>query len=143
MPEFVCRLGTTAGDIVERVMTSDSEEALRQELAQQDLLVLAVRRRLGLLPSIPGRRRRVPATEFLVFNQELMALIRAGLPILSSLDLLIERRKHPGFKRALTTIRDQIKSGTALSEAFEAQGDLFPRLYAASLASGDKSPSKA
>lgn len=139
MPEFVCRLGTAAGDIVERVMSSDSEQALRQELAQQDLLVLAVRRRLGMLPSLPGRRRRVPATEFLVFNQELMALIRAGLPILSSLDLLIERRKHQGFKRALITIRDQIKSGSSLSEAFEAQGELFPRLYAASLASGERS----
>jgi len=139
VPEYVCRLGTAAGDVVERVMTSDSEQALRQELAQQDLLVLAVRRRFGMLASLPGRRRRVPATEFLVFNQELMALIRAGLPILSSLDLLIERRKHQGFKHALITIRDQIKSGSSLSEAFEAQGDLFPRLYAASLASGERS----
>jgi type IV pilus assembly protein PilC len=138
MPEFICRLGTTTGQIVQRVCSGETEQAVREELEQQDLLILSMRRKLGL--ALPfSARRRIPATEFLLFNQELMALIRAGLPILASLDMLIERRKNPVFRRALVEIRDQVKGGASLSEAFEMQGDLFPRLYATSLASGERS----
>src|SRR6185369_4675133 len=77
--------------------------------------------------------------EFLFFNQELRALLKAGLPVLPSLDILIERRKNQVFKRALEDIRDRVRSGQSLSEAFAAQGDLFPRLYSSSLASGERS----
>ncbi len=88
--------------------------------------------------SIMPFRHRVKAKEFLLFNQEFMALIRAGLPILASLDILIERRKNPVFKRALIDIRDRIKSGESLSQAFDAQG-LFPKIFSSSLASGERS----
>ncbi len=84
-------------------------------------------------------RARVSSREFLFFNQELSALIRAGLPILTSLDILIERRKNPVFRRALADVRERVKSGEMLSEAFAAQGELFPRLYCSALASGERS----
>ncbi|MFQ5767661.1 MAG: type II secretion system F family protein [Acidobacteriota bacterium] len=139
MPEFVCKLGTATGDVVERTYSGDSEKTLRETLAEQDFLVLSIRRKLGLSLPFLGQHRRIPTTDFLVFNQELAALIKAGLPILSILDMLIERRKHPTFKQALIEIRDQVRSGVSLSEAFAAQGDLFPSLYAPSLASGERS----
>jgi type IV pilus assembly protein PilC len=82
---------------------------------------------------------RINPREFLFFNQEFSALLRAGLPILTSLDILIDRRKNPAFKKALLDIRDRVKGGEALSDAFAAQGELFPKLYAASLASGERS----
>lgn len=77
--------------------------------------------------------------EFLVFNQQLAALVQAGLPIVSSLEVLLERRKNPVFQKALTDIRDQVKAGSSLSEAFGSQGDLFPKIYSSSLASGERS----
>jgi len=142
MPEFVCRVASTAGDVFSRNYVAADESALRRELETQDLMILDVRRRNPLLQGLAKTLRlrgSVSMQEFLVFNQELSALIRAGLPILPSLDILLERRKNQVFKEALQDIRDRVKSGEALSEAFAAQGDLFPPLYSASLASGERS----
>ncbi len=142
MAEFVCKLGTSTGQIIERTYTADSEQELRQEFDAKDFLVFSIRKKAAaaaLLDFSAFKRKRIGAKEFLIFNQELASLIKAGLPIISSLDILLERRKNPVFREALADIRDQVKSGASLSEAFESHGDLFPRLYASSLASGERS----
>ncbi len=142
MPDFYCRLATAAGEIIERNYNSASEEALRQELEEKDYLVLEMKRKSPLLSQIVSAfrlRPRVSSREFLFFNQELAALLKAGLPIVQSLDILLERRENKVFRRALLDIRDRVKSGEALSDAFMAQGDLFPPLYYSSLASGERS----
>ncbi len=141
MAEFTCRIGTNTGEIVERTYTAENEGSLRRELERKDFLVVSVKRAGGAaaaMRSLLPFRARVSTKEFLLFNQELMALIRAGLPILGSLDILIERRKNAAFRRALTDVRERVKSGESLSTAFEAQG-LFPKIYASSLASGERS----
>lgn len=141
MPEFIARVGTADGTVAERAFTAVSEEALRAELAERDYLVFSVRRKsgaAGLLPDF-GRTRTVKMKEFLLFNQELAALIRAGLPIIAGLDILLERRKNPAFRKALADVRDRVRGGEALSEAFDAQGGLFPKIYSATLASGERS----
>lgn len=139
MAEFICTLATAGGQVVQRTMKGESEEAVRTALAEQDLLVLNLRRKVGLSLPFMGPRRHVSASEFLVFNQELAALIKAGLPILGSLEMLIERQKNPAFHQALVTILDEIRGGASLSEAFKNQGALFPPLFATSLASGERS----
>jgi type IV pilus assembly protein PilC len=142
MPEYQCRVASTTGDVFERSYVAADESALRRDLENQDLMILNVKRRNPLTHSLAKTFRlkgSVSTREFLVFNQELSALVRAGLPILSSLDILLERRKNPAFKGALQDVRERVKSGESLSEAFAAQGDLFPPLYAASLASGERS----
>jgi type IV pilus assembly protein PilC len=142
MPEFFCRMATPTGEIVERLMTADDEGSLRRELEGKDCLVLDLRLRNELLGSFRNLFRfgsRISQREFLFFNQELRALLRAGLPVLHALDVLIERRKNQVFRHALEDIRDRVKSGQSLSEGFAAQGDLFPKLYASSLASGERS----
>jgi type IV pilus assembly protein PilC len=141
MPEYIARVGTSDGTILERSFTAASEEALRADLAQREYLVLALRRKSGLgalLPDFRGRRS-IRMKEFLLFNQELVALLKAGLPILAGLDILLERRKNPVFRKALAEIRDQVRGGASLSEAFDAQGDLFPKIYSSTLASGERS----
>lgn len=142
MADFFCRMALPTGEIVERVLNADDESALRRELEDKDYLILELRRRNDLavmLGSIFRIRPRVSSRDFLFFNQEFLALVKAGLPILTSLDILIERRANPTFKRALQDVRERVKSGESLSEAFIAQGDLFPKLYASSLASGERS----
>src|SRR5262245_29343069 len=139
MPEFIAKMGTADGDVIERVYSSETVEALRSDLERKDFLVFSIRRKAGLSSLVPGAGRRVKMKEFLIFNQQLAALIAAGLPIVSCLDVLLERRKNPVFKKALSDIRDQVKAGTALSEAFASQGDLFPPIYSSSLASGERS----
>jgi type IV pilus assembly protein PilC len=135
-------VATPAGEIVERTYSADDESALRRDLETQDLLVLDVRRANSIVDQLARAfrlRGSVSARDFLAFNKEFVALIRAGLPILSSLEILHERRKNPAFRRALADIRERVKAGEALSDAFAAQSGLFPPLYAASLASGERS----
>lgn len=141
MPEFHCRVASPNGEVFERSYLADDEPALRRDLEAQELMVLDLRRRNAVMQEIARSfrlRGNVSGKEFLIFNQEFGALIRAGLPVVPSLDLLIERRKNPTFKQALQDIRGRVKGGESLSEAFAAQGDLFPRLYMASLASGER-----
>ncbi len=119
-----------------------SEESLRRELEETGLIGPGdeAAQPASRTDHGPFRiRSRVSSREFLIFNQELSALVSAGLPIVPSLDILLERRKNEAFRRALLDIRDRVKSGEALSDAFAAQGDLFPPLYCASLASGERS----
>jgi len=142
MPEFQCRVANPSGDVFERSYVAEDESALRRDLESQDLMILDVRRPNALAQQISRAvrfRSAVSSREFLIFNQELSALVRAGLPIVPSLELLLERRKNATFKQALQDVRDRVKSGESLSEAFAAQGDMFPTLYAASLASGERS----
>src|SRR5256712_4686035 len=141
MPEFIAKVGTTDGIVMERTFTADSEEALRSDLQGKEYLVFDVRRKSGWLDALPGfgSGRVVRMKEFLLFNQELAALIRAGLPIIARLDILIERRKNQVFRKALMDVRDKVRGGSALSEAFQSQGEMFPAIYAATLAPGARS----
>ena len=86
-------------------------------------------------------RRHVPTNDFLIFNQELATLLKAGLPLVQSLDILRRRVPNPIFRTALDDIHERVRSGSALSEAFEAQGSLFTGVYTASLMAGEKSGS--
>jgi type IV pilus assembly protein PilC len=139
--EYRCRLGTPGGDIIEGIYVADSEARLRREFEEKGLYVLAIqqagRRALAGL-SLP-RRRRVPSREFLVFNQELATLLKAGMPLVQSLDILRRRVGNPIFKGVLDDVYERVRAGSALSEAFEAHGQLFPGVYTASLLAGEKS----
>ena len=140
--QFTCRIGTPDGRVLEEVFTASDETALRTDLGKRGYHLFEVKRRGGgpslALPTF-GYRRRIPAPEFVVFNQELAALLKAGLPLLQTLDLMLERMKNQHFRSVLTDIRDRVKSGTDLSEAFAAHGALFPRLYPSSLKAGERS----
>jgi len=144
--QYVCRVGTPDGRVLEEVHAAADELALRSELDRRGYHVFEVRRRgvpkkLGLPSVLSGglRRRRVPDGEFLVFNQELAALLKAGLPLLQALELMLERMPNPNFKAVLIEVRDRVKSGEDLSEAFAAYGDIFPRLYPSALKAGERS----
>jgi len=130
--------------VLEEVFTASDESALRSDLGKRGYHLFEVRRRGAAsgraLPAL-GRmiRRRIPVQEFVIFNQELAALLKAGLPLLQALDLMLERMKNPYFRSVLTDVRDRVKSGSELSDAFAAHGDLFPRLYPSSLKAGERS----
>ncbi|HEV8435048.1 MAG TPA: type II secretion system F family protein [Thermoanaerobaculia bacterium] len=140
MPEFIVRIGTPDGDIVERRVHANSVSAAQDELRRQGMHVFETKRGSFSLADLLPRSRKVISTErFLTFNQELLALVRAGLPIIQSLDLMLERQKNLRFREVLLDIRDQIKSGVALSDAFASYGDLFPTIYSTSLRAGERS----
>ncbi len=141
--EFRCRLSTPGGEITEGVYVADSEAQLRHQLEQKGLCVLSLRPRRALAAVAPRvrSRRRVPVREFLVFNQELATLLKAGMPLVQSLDILRLRIQQPLFRAVLDDVHDRVRAGAALSEAFAAHGPLFPSVYTASLMAGEKSGS--
>ena len=138
--EFRCRLGTPHGEIVEGVYVAQSEAHLRRELEEKGLHVLALRPRGLSLPGISfgTRKAKIARHEFLVFNQELATLLKAGMPLVQSLDILRARLSNPVFKAVLDDVYEKVRSGTALSDAFQAHGELFPSVYTASLMAGER-----
>ncbi len=140
--EYRCRLGTASGHIIEGVYVAESEATLRRELEDKGLYVLTIQRS-GRLPLAQGlrlpRRKRVNTREFLVFNQELATLLKAGMPLVQSLDILRQRVANPLFKAILDDVHERVRGGASLSEAFDAHGAMFPGVYTASLMAGEKS----
>jgi type IV pilus assembly protein PilC len=141
--EFRCRLGTPGGEIVEGVYVADSEARLRQEFEEKGLYVLAIQRagRAALSSFKLPKRARISTREFLVFNQELATLLKAGMPLVQSLEILRRRVANPLLKTVLDDVHDRVRAGSSLSEAFDAHGSLFPGVYTASLLAGEKSGS--
>lgn len=143
MSDFVCRLGTTDGRVIEEVHEASDPSSLRYELERQGFHVFSMERS-GLrgrfsLPRLLRREKRVPMGYFLVFNQELAALLKAGLPLLQALDMMLERVRDEHFRTVLTDIRDRVKSGENLSDAVSHFGAVFPPLYASTLKAGERS----
>jgi type IV pilus assembly protein PilC len=139
--EFRCRLGTPGGEILEGIYIADNEDRLRRELEEKGLYILSLQRRSGLQSlSLSGSRRgRIGRQEFLVFNQEMATLLKAGMPLVQSLDILRQRITNQTFKAVLDAIYEKVKAGSPLSEAFSDHGSLFPPVYAASLMAGERS----
>jgi type IV pilus assembly protein PilC len=141
--EFRCRLGTPGGDVIEGVYVAENEARLRRDFEEKGLYVLAVQRagRMAFGSFRLPKRSRISSREFLVFNQELATLLKAGMPLVQSLDILRQRVANPLLKTVLDDIYDRVRAGSSLSEAFEAHGTLFPGIYTASLLAGEKSGS--
>jgi len=139
MPEFLIKAADDRGRLVEQVENGYSEAEVRDRFVQQGFLVYWVKPR-GVLSGDFSLRRRgmVKPTAFLIFNQQFLTLIKAGLPILNSLDLLIRRQKDKYLQNLLQNVRDRVKGGESLSDAFVAQG-VFPKIYTTTLMAGEKS----
>ena len=139
--EFTCRLGTPSGEIVEGIHIAQSEAHLRHELEEKGYHVLSMRPKGSLGwggVSFGQRKPKVPRHEFLVFNQELATLLKAGMPLVQSLDILRSRLANPVFKAVLDDVYEKVRAGTALSDAFQEHGELFPPVYTASLMAGER-----
>ena len=136
--EYVCKIGLPSGEVVERTFVATDETSLRADLEQKGYYLFAVRRGF-VLKQLGLGRPRVPTDLLMVFCQELAALLKAGLPLVQSIEVMLERQRHPVFHGSLEAVRDRVKSGVALSEAFRAERDLYPPMLSASLIAGERS----
>jgi type IV pilus assembly protein PilC len=140
MAEYVCRVADTTGRSFEQVESALSETEARQKLADRGLFVYSIRAHIGLFSSIGRSKsdRAVRGSDFLMFNQQFNTLIKAGLPILKALDLLTDRTAAPRLRPLLSDVRQKVREGAILSEAFESVG-AFPKVYTTALLAGEKS----
>jgi type IV pilus assembly protein PilC len=139
MAQFLVKIADDRGHMAQQVEHGYSESEVRERFVQQGYLVYWVKPR-GLFSGgkfqLGGRK--VKQGQFVIFNQQFLTLIKAGLPILNSLDLLIKRQKDGNLKGLLQNVRERVKSGELLSDSFAAQG-VFPRIYTTTLMAGEKS----
>src|ERR1700730_10542427 len=139
MAEFVVKVADDRGRVQQHIEQGYSEAEVRDRFSQQGYLVYWVKPQ-GMLTSGVGRhrRRKLKQSTFLVFNQQFLTLIRAGLPLLNSLELLIKRQKDAQLKQIPENVRERVKGGELLSDAFAAQG-VIPKIYTTTLMAGEKS----
>ena len=139
-PQFSIKAGWPDGTVGEESVLAPDSKAARVEVERRGGHVFEVRRHgLVLLGSRGGRRRRVKMADFLIFNQEMIALLKAGLPVVRSFEILLERQESAALRAVLADVKDRVNSGASISDAFAEQGDIFPRLYWTSLKAGEKS----
>lgn len=134
--EYICKVGTPAGEIVERSYDAPDVDSLKADLQRQGLFLFSCKsasRGRGLFAP------RVKLESLQLFGQELAALLKAGLPLAQSMDLMVERQRDALFRRSLGSVRDRVKSGAALSESFRQEGALYPQMFSASLIAGERS----
>jgi type IV pilus assembly protein PilC len=136
MAEFVVKLADDRGRIQEQIQVAASAEELRTRFSQAGYYVYSVRAR-GLA-GVGRGRKRAKLEAFIIFNQQFLTLIRAGLPILSSLEMLAKGQKNPSFRAQLENVAARVRTGESLSSAFEAQGG-FPLIYTTTLLAGERS----
>ena len=134
MAEFVIRLADERGRVQEQVQTAATAEELRARFTHAGYHVFSVKARGGMSLG----RRKVKLEPFLIFNQQFLTLIRAGLPILSSIEMLGKIQKNATFSGQLDDVAGRVKRGEALSAAFEAQSG-FPLMYTTTLLAGERS----
>ncbi|HUM04158.1 MAG TPA: type II secretion system F family protein [Terriglobales bacterium] len=140
MAEFLVKVADEQGHLKQQVEHGYSEAEVRDRYAQQGYLVYWVKPR-GLLTAggaSLGRRSRLKASNFLIFNQQFLTLMKAGLPVLTALDLLIKRQRDKFLLQLLDNVRERVKGGELLSDAFAAQR-VFPKMYTTTLMAGEKS----
>jgi type IV pilus assembly protein PilC len=134
MTEFVIRLADERGRVMEQSHAAATAEELKARFTQAGYYVYSVKAKSLLGAS----KKKVKLENFLVFNQQFLTLIKAGLPILGSLELLAKRQKLPHFRGQLEDVAARVKTGESISEAFEAQGG-FPVVYTTTLLAGERS----
>jgi len=145
MAEFVCRLGTPAGEIVTRTIEASAVHEARARLEREGFKVFNITppktEGLTSFTKVSGGsgRTKVKPNDFLLFNQQLAALLRAGIPILQSISMLRRRATSVRLRAVLESVEEAIRGGAALSHAFATQGAIFPRIYTASILAGERS----
>ncbi|MGH9787214.1 MAG: type II secretion system F family protein [Candidatus Acidiferrales bacterium] len=144
MPEFTCKVTDDRGTTSVLVETAESEAEVRQRLTERGLFAYSIQPKTALPAVSLGwkngrrRRRRLPPDEFTLFNQQFVTLIRAGLPIMQALEILSQRAARPALRSILGDIRQRVRGGASLSDAFAAQG-VFPQVYTTALLAGERS----
>jgi type IV pilus assembly protein PilC len=140
MAEFLLKYADARGEMHQQVAEAASEKELREKFSKQGFLIYSIKPKTGLaaVTAPGGSRKKLDMEKFLIFNQQFVTLIKAGLPILKALDLLTDRLTDPKLGKFVSAVREEVKNGALLSDAFGRQG-VFPPIYVTSVLAGERS----
>src|ERR1022692_3161368 len=144
MSEYLLKYADARGEVRQQVAKANSEQELRDRYTKQGFMIYSIKPKSGIGAiadaGVFARRKKLNLEKFLIFNSQFVTLIRAGLPILKGLDLLADRLTDPKLGPHIQSVRDEVRQGNLLSEAFRAQG-IFPKIYVTSVMAGEQSGS--
>jgi type IV pilus assembly protein PilC len=138
MPQFLIKAADDRGQLLQQTEQAESEHELREKLRQRGLLVYSVQSQRGFLQGLRTRRQRIPTGTFLLFNQQFITLIKAGLPIPRALELLATRSRSQRLVTVLKDVQTRVRNGEALSQAFKDQPGIAD-VYTTTLMAGERS----
>ncbi|MGH9358002.1 MAG: type II secretion system F family protein [Candidatus Acidiferrales bacterium] len=139
--DYICKVATTTGQVLDHVEKADSETEVRQRLAAQGYCVFSIQPKDWLRARVDlFRRRKIRPDDFVIFNQQFLTLSKSGLPLQKSLELLARQARSPELRAGLEAVRDEVRAGALLSDAFAATGR-FPKIYSANVRAGERSGS--
>jgi type IV pilus assembly protein PilC len=139
MPYFLCRLATEEGSIVSQSFLASSFKECQKHFEEEGFCVLSVKRdwKRIKIPVLPFEKK-IKDRDFIMINQELVALIKAGYPILKCIQIILKRVKNIHLKELLMKVENEIRGGKSLSEAFAPYEKNFSHVYIASLMAGER-----
>ena len=138
MSSYVCRIADEAGTVLRRSFPAASAEDCRRYFESEGYCVLSVRRsRRKFSLALRGSEKKIKPRDFISFNQEFTAMIRAGYPVLRCLEAVGGRTKNPALKGILGRVENDIRHGKSLSDAFTPFEDRFTKVYTAALMAGE------
>lgn len=140
--DFVCKIATAGGQVLNQTEQAESESEVRQRLAAQGYYIFSVRPKDWLAAQLASLRprRKVHADDFIIFNQQFLTLSRSGLPLQTSLELLARQARNKDLSKALEDVAREVRAGALLSKAFESTQS-FPKIYSATVRAGERSGS--
>jgi len=139
MSIFTCKIGTPDGQISFREIEASNLQELRSNLEEQGYYVFRIRKKpFQFLLDTGIKRKRIDTRALLTFNQEMLVLLKAGIPIMQVLDTILERHDNGKLAEILKVVREDVKGGASLSVALEKHGRLFPHLYVSSIRAGER-----
>ncbi|MBW7956959.1 MAG: type II secretion system F family protein [Deltaproteobacteria bacterium] len=135
MARFKVKTGTMDGRVFLKEVEAANIEEARSRLEEEGLIPLEVRSG-GF--SMSGFRSRVSGSDFLVFNQGFLTLLKAGLQLVEILETLQKSATSQALSAILERVVKDIKSGHPFSEALKAHPSVFPSLYISTIAAGER-----
>src|SRR3974390_2270391 len=115
MAQFLVKVADEQGHLRQQVEHGYSEAEVHDRFTQQGYLVYWVKPRTILSSGAQfGRRGKLKQATFLIFNQQFLTLIKAGLPILTALDLLIKRQRDKSLLQLVEDVGERVKGGEVL-----------------------------
>jgi len=130
MPAYKCKIAVSGGEVIEKVIKSNSASSLKKTIARDGGFLVNAEKVFFL-------QQKIKPKEFYSFNQEFLTLLRAGLPVVIAFDTIIAKQDKTSFVKILKNIREDISQGESIANAFEKYETVFSPLYIASLRSGE------
>ncbi len=139
MPSFEYKALKLDGSEITAVMEAKDSDAVAAYLDKLGYLPLKIKQSGGWSTTLPlfANKRKLKVGEVVMFTRQLVTLLRAGVPLLSCLDALVEQSETEGLKEILEKIYVDIESGLSLSEAIKRHPKEFSELYINSIKAGE------